>query len=1100
MTLVTYPGALEYILGPTQVYAGTVYDVRHQEQALHWANLMAAGDENQRGQGFQYGAPALFWREFYRGGPAIFQTAARTTLEYYRDGTGQFPDNAFNPVTIQAYLNDSGATSANNFFTGFQQPSPQMFSAYVLNHPAGEAAATRKCRDIVRLMGGKEFVHQNMKTPFIQWGHGVRETGTCANWNWHAILLGDGNTPVSMPSNGTGPMTPNQMLDRTLDCLMEHDSVRQGWFYDLGGVNPNERYVGNMNLCGTTLEVLCNIDRWKRDALGQIDSRLTHLINRAITWLDTQWVPIGQDEPGGAGNIHYGGAWRYYWYEFGNYGGNGTFPATLYFLGGHLLGPYGYKYLRDGQAKDKQRVFDAMDGQNLELDRQNNSMFDARHYTEYARTFHQGTAWIEIKDGAVIPPPDPPLGTITLTGASTVQGGPNVTTPLTATVTEAQYIACRFTIISGPGITTPSEMDPEIFGTGLAPNPYVFHWNVSPQWTPPGTYQITARARRGSGGGTSSPQPIRGWGASTVGGTGGDVHVTNLNNSGAGSLRNALQAGTGTANRRIVFDVGGTINLSSNIALGFNQLTIDGDTAPTPITLHGGGLLIVDRSEIIIKKLRIRNGPADGISIEGPLVHHIVVDRVSIANCGDGGIDINGGCQFITIQWSLFSQLKQHLFGRTDTLPLETERISYYRNAMIGGLSEAQEFDRFPLVRASGYVPTDMTVDIRNNIMHGWVRANGTKIETGARCNHVNNLYCPSPATTLAQRNGSVQIDVPGDTFSTGNQEVHAAPLANYNVGTKASEWAVPNMDPGDTIDALSAAQSIVANAGVVPRDAIDTELLSRVPVQGTPGTITSAPLTVVVTAEPIPPPTQPVLAVTPAQITLSSQVGTGLVSASLTITNVGTGTLTWQASETTPWLDLNQTSGTAPAVIMVQAQRDGLPAGSHQGAIVITAPGATGSPVTIPVTLTLTGVEPPEPPVQPVLSVSPASMTFVTNGATQPPAQTLTILNTGQTGTLNWTAVASVTNPGGQAQEPGIILSATSGTTPATISVSVDLMHLSANNQITVTAPGAQGSPVVVPVLVTVNLPPIQLVEPKTGWVVAGSLALVALVSQGGV
>jgi len=52
-------------------------------------------------------------------------------------------------------------------------------------------------------------------------------------------------------------------------------------------------------------------------------------------------------------------------------------------------------------------------------------------------------------------------------------------------------------------------------------------------------------------------------------------HVTNLNNSGAGSFRDAVNA----PNRIVVFDVGGVINITSEVAIQSN-ITIAGQTAP----------------------------------------------------------------------------------------------------------------------------------------------------------------------------------------------------------------------------------------------------------------------------------------------------------------------------------------------------------------------------------------------------------------------------------------------------------------------------------------------------------------------------------------
>ena len=74
-----------------------------------------------------------------------------------------------------------------------------------------------------------------------------------------------------------------------------------------------------------------------------------------------------------------------------------------------------------------------------------------------------------------------------------------------------------------------------------------------------------------------------GFGATASGGRGHVVyHVTNLEDSGPGSFRDAV----GAPGRIVVFDVAGTISVSSEIAVRGANITIDGFTAPAPgITL-----------------------------------------------------------------------------------------------------------------------------------------------------------------------------------------------------------------------------------------------------------------------------------------------------------------------------------------------------------------------------------------------------------------------------------------------------------------------------------------------------------------------------------
>ena len=94
-----------------------------------------------------------------------------------------------------------------------------------------------------------------------------------------------------------------------------------------------------------------------------------------------------------------------------------------------------------------------------------------------------------------------------------------------------------------------------------------------------------------------------GHGRYITGGRGGEVvHVTNLNDSGTGSLRDAVSK----ANRTVVFDVAGIIALKSDLTIKDN-ITIAGQTAPAPgITIRY--FTVRPGANNIIRFIRIRRG------------------------------------------------------------------------------------------------------------------------------------------------------------------------------------------------------------------------------------------------------------------------------------------------------------------------------------------------------------------------------------------------------------------------------------------------------------------------------------------------------------
>ncbi len=148
-----------------------------------------------------------------------------------------------------------------------------------------------------------------------------------------------------------------------------------------------------------------------------------------------------------------------------------------------------------------------------------------------------------------------------------------------------------------------------------------------------------------------SAMHFAGFGADTPGGRGGRIlKVTNLNASGAGSLRAALES---AGSRIVVFEVGGIIDWrKETVTITNGRLTLAGETAPSPgITIIRGSIL-VEAPDLIIRHIRVRlgdggdlktpNWAADSISTNGPKVKNVLFDHVSTSWSIDENLSLSG--------------------------------------------------------------------------------------------------------------------------------------------------------------------------------------------------------------------------------------------------------------------------------------------------------------------------------------------------------------------------------------------------------------------------------------------------------------------------
>jgi len=236
-----------------------------------------------------------------------------------------------------------------------------------------------------------------------------------------------------------------------------------------------------------------------------------------------------------------------------------------------------------------------------------------------------------------------------------------------------------------------------------------------------------------------------GFGRYATGGRGGKVyHVTTLEDGmQEGTLRHAvMQEGP----RTVVFDVAGTIFLTSELCITNNNLTLAGQTAP------GQGICIADypvtlkADDLIIRYLRFRvgnrhKGEHDGLG--GTETRNVILDHCSISWSVDECCTLYGG-KNLTVQWCMISESLRNAGHRKGAHGYGAifggDHASYHHNLL------AHHDSRTPRLGPRKSTQEREWVDMRNNVIYNWA-GNGCYGGEGMKVNIVNNYYKPGPAT-----------------------------------------------------------------------------------------------------------------------------------------------------------------------------------------------------------------------------------------------------------------------------------------------------------------------------------------------------------------
>lgn len=335
-----------------------------------------------------------------------------------------------------------------------------------------------------------------------------------------------------------------------------------------------------------------------------------------------------------------------------------------------------------------------------------------------------------------------------------------------------------------------------------------------------------------------------GFGAWTPGGRGGKVYrVTNLNNRGPGSLREAVEA---SGPRIVIFDVAGTIFLQSDLKIQNPYITIAGQTAP------GEGITIanfetsVETHDVIIRHLRFRMGDlyrreADALGVNGG--NNVIIDHVSASWGMDETLSVSQSDN-VTVQWSFITESMRNSY--------HSKGAHGYGSLVRGGYGGKYSFinnlwahhmGRMP--RPGNYNsfymdPEGLFVDFRNNVFYNWggnTSGANNDSDSVTKYNFINNYYIRGLNSSGSQafREYSVKAQAYfAGNYMNGMEPVDPWALVDVRISPDIFEQEYKQEQPFEsglvtTVPAPDAYKRVLESSGALPRDAIDRRVQQSV-------------------------------------------------------------------------------------------------------------------------------------------------------------------------------------------------------------------------------------------------------------------------------
>ena len=308
-------------------------------------------------------------------------------------------------------------------------------------------------------------------------------------------------------------------------------------------------------------------------------------------------------------------------------------------------------------------------------------------------------------------------------------------------------------------------------------------------------------------------------------------HVTNLNDSGPGSFRDAVSR----SNRFVVFDVGGIANINSVIPVASN-ITIAGQTAPGGFTIYDDRISFTGSSNLISRHFAVRKGAASGRTDTASIARgsNMIFDHMSFTWGVDANFDINPDSGHviddITIQNSIIGQGLDAVGHSTGGLmqPGSGGSVSVIRSLY------ADNVTRNPKVRYEN--------EFINNVVYGWETAAYIMGDTSNADSHANvegNYFIEGPINGGAPfRSGSSRFNIfANDNWVDPDRDgvLDGSLVTSYPGATVVgTRHAFPTTT---TMTAHQAVNHVMENVGPnIVRDVVDQRMVDEVASFGTLG------------------------------------------------------------------------------------------------------------------------------------------------------------------------------------------------------------------------------------------------------------------------